>query len=92
MRNNEILNFLSEKYDRLSFLPYEEIIKKCKDGKELKGIHEDAIGEASDCLFFMGIKKGTNQETILEYSRKNHEINVLGFHYLHEIRPVKKEV
>lgn len=78
MKNQEILNLVSEKYENISCLSYDEVLKK----EELKFVRKDVISDCSNSLFFIGTKKGTEIESIFEFSKENKKINVLSFRYL----------
>lgn len=83
MKQNKILDFISERYKNFSSVPYEEIIGMCEVGQPLHGVRNDTIGNPSDSLFFIGQKKGSPKtESVFEYSKIDHKINVLGFCYL----------
>ena len=89
MKDQEILNFISEKYKNISHLSYDEILKKFDDPQGLKGTRKDVISDFSDSLFFIGTRKGTEIGSIFEFSKENKEINVLSFRYLKSFPPKK---
>lgn len=89
MKNQEILHLISEKYNNISHISYDEMMVKCDDPKGLKGMRKDVIGNRSDSLFFVGTRKGTNIESIFEYSKIDKQIHVLSFRYL-QVLPQKK--
>lgn len=89
MKTQQILNLLSEKYDNLRYISYDEILKK-HTSQELKGIPIDVIGSEDTFMFFSGIRKTTPSiKSIFSFSKKNHNIQVLAFCYLYPFRPQK---